>query len=112
MDMCNAVRDAKLAKLYTSRQRCMFEFNNCTIYLANREKIVVAKADANRALEFNDFQVCQEQMDAYDVDCEFYSNSLCNVLHRRLTFYEVVRCSQFSDTCPLREKALRWREDR
>jgi hypothetical protein len=111
MDMCNAVKDTKLAKLYTSKQRCMFEFNSCTIYLTNREKIVAGRSGTSLVPQTSDFQPAQGQLASYDVDCEFYSNFICNVLHRRLTGYEAARCSQFSHTCPLRERALRWKED-
>ncbi|MEM3857316.1 MAG: hypothetical protein QXI37_02270 [Thermoprotei archaeon] len=115
MDMCNAVKDLRLAKLYTSRQRCMFEFSTCTIYVAHGGSSVQAQK------EINPVQTGIQQASAVpdaptqvhadyatvEVECEFFSADMCTVLERKLTNAEILRCSRHYDVCPFRERALK-----
>lgn len=104
MDMCGAVADPKLAKLYTSRQRCMYEYGSCSIYLANRDRV-------RRIEDRAGFSAANPNLDGKNlnivVECEFYSEGVCRVLRRQLTIFEAKRCASHYQTCPIRERALR-----
>jgi hypothetical protein len=106
MDMCSAVKDLRLAKLYTSRQRCMYEFKSCSIFAANSdrapsEEVVDHKMESYTSQEQPSLNI--------EVDCEFFGDGECRVMHRKLMQFEIQRCAQYSHTCPLRERALRTR---
>lgn len=105
MDMCGAVKDPRLARLYTSKQRCMYEYTSCSIYVANREKAPEQKTE--RPVETN--LATQSAPSGITVDCEFYVEGECHVMHRKLLEFEIKRCANYSQTCPLRERALRMR---
>ncbi|PSN84018.1 hypothetical protein B9P99_04490 [Candidatus Marsarchaeota G1 archaeon OSP_B] len=97
MDMCSAIKDPKLAKLYTSRNRCMFEFEQCVIYNSNKTLVSTKKLEELVTPSFES---------SIEVGCEYYSQGSCLVLRRILMPTEVARCSQFYSTCPLRLKAM------
>jgi hypothetical protein len=106
MDMCGAEKDPKLARLYTSRQRCMFDFRVCSIYLANRSRAPsTALENSRQTSEVHEPRQLPSSTKIV-VDCEFYLDSSCDVMHRRLTIHEELLCSKYSQTCPLRERAL------
>jgi hypothetical protein len=106
MDMCSAVKDPKLAKLYTSRQRCMYEYKSCSIYTANQDRIPAQGNVDQKSSLYAEVDGASPQV---EVDCEFFSNGECRVMHRLLMRFEALRCAQYSHTCPLRERALRTR---
>ena len=134
MDLCNAIKDVRLARLYTSRQRCMFEYSSCSIYIAQGDRgrqTVAAQQDGGQPLTrgagSNASQTtlggdhaagsqpapqpqaaeAVDALEALEVECEFFYSGSCRAMGRRLTRYEAQRCSEHYEICPIREKALR-----
>lgn len=106
MDMCGAVKDPRQARLFTSRQRCMYEYKTCSIYMANQDK--VQQPEDKPKQDIQTYTVGDKPV-SVAVDCEFYLEGECRVMHRKLLMFEINRCANYSNTCPLRERALRMR---
>lgn len=74
--------------------------------MANQEKVQHAEDKVEQPVET--YTVADRPVNIA-VDCEFYSDGECRVMHRKLLMFEINRCANYSQTCPLRERALKMR---
>ncbi|MEM0120109.1 MAG: hypothetical protein QW688_01550 [Thermoprotei archaeon] len=86
----------------------MYEYKSCSIFASNADRVPMEKTEQRVELYTQKPQSSNvDQSSNVNVDCEFFVDGECRVMHRKLMQFEVHRCAQYSHLCPLREKALK-----